>query len=94
MHRVHYGSLKFPTYAPYTTVEGKEINLLDIINEELRRFPRGRHDDMIDCLAQLLAVEITGTDIPVHQTNDGYVETRTPRNPKAKQIHTTSKKWA
>jgi phage terminase large subunit-like protein len=94
MHRIAFSVLKFPTWAPYFTSEGKEIDLVTVVKDELKRFPRGRHDDMIDCLSQLLAVPIYGNDAEGSVDSTVFVSQRSPRNPKKVESQSISKKWA
>jgi phage terminase large subunit-like protein len=95
MHRIAFSVLKFPQWAPYFTSEGKEIDLVTVVQDELKRFPRGRHDDMIDCLSQLLAVPIYGNDAEGDNVEGSvFVSQRSPRNPKKVEKQSISKKWA
>lgn len=43
-----------PLYANGKILHSKEVKNLDLLEEQLLRFPRGRHDDIIDALASTL----------------------------------------
>ena len=49
-----------PLYANTRILHGKHIEKLQFLEDELLRFPRGKHDDIIDALAYML-------DIPVYK---------------------------
>lgn len=53
------GRWYFPTSIFYTNYEGKLDDLVDVfINQEYLAFPVPVHDDMLDCLARILDVEL------------------------------------
>jgi predicted phage terminase large subunit-like protein len=49
-----------PLYANGRILHSKHVNKIEFLEDELLRFPRGKHDDIIDALSYML-------DIPVYK---------------------------
>ncbi len=62
MPRIENRRFFVPEILEYTDHNGRIVDIVDVIRTELKRFPHGKHDDMIDCLSQLIAVDPVGRD--------------------------------
>jgi len=79
MPRIANGRMLFPYKLPYQTLDGATIDLVQVIQNEMKDFPRGEHDDGLDGLAQIDAAPahgrmstITDPDAPLYNTLEEY----------------------
>jgi phage terminase large subunit-like protein len=70
MPRIETAKLRFPFKLVVRNEDGTETDLIACLKEEMRRFPNGKHDDFIDCLAQLIAVPAYGEDRPLYDPKE------------------------
>ena len=63
MPRIATGKLRCPNRLVWQNPStGEDVDIVAIMNQEMKRFPHGKHDDFIDCLAQLGAVPEYGSE--------------------------------
>jgi hypothetical protein len=62
MPRLQTQKMLFPQRLIRKQEGGNEVDLVQILKDEMERFPHGKHDDMLDCLAQITAVPPYGEE--------------------------------
>ncbi len=87
MPEIENASLRFPPCYMYMNSEGELIDIIEMLKIELDGFPRSKKDDMMDCLAQLIAVPIWGSEEHHNNAAPKEYQKHLPRNPDAKTNH-------
>ena len=95
MPRVEHGILQIPNAGMLRAQKsGEMVDLCQIFLNELERFPFGEHDDLSDCMAQMLAVPPYGTDASQYAGTAPANNEHKPRNPKKQsKLVTSVGKW-
>jgi phage terminase large subunit-like protein len=60
-----------PRYESGTVLHTREVNEMRTLEDELRRFPRGKNDDTIDALASMLEIAFPPR-ISLHRSRRSY----------------------